>query len=306
MTTSFEQELQPGSVIIGKWNKSQYRVERLLGAGANGKVYLVKRGQLSYAMKIGFDAADHQSEINALKVLSRSDTSFRNYLLDVDDFRLGGVDYPYYIMRYIKGQSMTDFIWRNGRDWVHLIGLNMLRKLVELHAQSYIFGDIKVQNMLVSGYGDVELIDFGGVTAKGRSVKQFTEVYDRGYWGAGSRTADEAYDLFAFAVLIISSMESEQRLKGLDKLLPQNRSVELLLGMLQSNTALRPVAPLLRKALLGQYATSRQALAEWRRQGYKKPALASSKKGLAGWLKLCFALSLLMFGVTLYLVYWPS
>jgi serine/threonine-protein kinase len=303
VTTSFERELRTGTVITGKWNKAQYRIERLLGAGANGKVYLVKRGKLYYAMKIGFDAVDHQSEINALKVLSKSNTSFRHYLLDVDDYHQEGVDSPFYVMRYIKGQSMTDFIWRNGRDWVHLIGLNMLRKLVELHGQEYIFGDIKVQNMLVSGYGDVELIDFGGVTAKGRSVKQFTEIYDRGYWGAGTRSADEAYDLFAFAVLMISSMESEQRMKSIDKLLPQNRSVDMLIDMLQSNPALRHVAPLLRKALLGQYASSKQALADWRRQGYKKPALASPGKGRSPGLRLCFALSLVMFGLTLYF-YW--
>ncbi|MFD0677120.1 MULTISPECIES: protein kinase domain-containing protein [unclassified Paenibacillus] len=306
MITSFEQDLHTGKIIIGKWNKAQYRVERMLGAGANGKVYLVMKGKLQYAMKIGFDAVDHQSEINALKELSKSNTSFRHYLLDVDDYEENGVNLPFYVMRYIKGQSMTDFIWRNGRDWIGLIGTNMLRKLVELHGQAYIFGDIKVQNMLVSGYGDVELIDFGGVTAKGRSVKQFTEVYDRGYWGAGTRSADEAYDLFAFAVLIISSVETEQRMKGMDKLLPQNRSVDILINMLQSNPALRQVAPMLRKALLGQYSTSKQALADWRRQGYGKPSLTAPKKGsLSSLLKLCFTLSLLMFGLALYF-YWPS
>lgn len=305
MITSFEQELRAGAVIIGKWNKAQYRVERLLGAGANGKVYLVTRGKHRYAMKVGFDAVDHQSEINALKVLSKSDTSFRNYLIDVDDYHEDGIDLPFYVMRYIKGQSMTDFIWRNGRDWIRLIGLNMLRKLVELHEQSYIFGDIKLQNMLVSGYGDVELIDFGGVTAKGRSVKQFTEIYDRGYWGAGTRSADEAYDLFAFAVLMISSVEPEQRLKGIDKLLPQNRTVDMLLDMLQSNPALRQVAPMLRKALLGQYATSKQALEEWRRQGHGKPSLSKLGKGRSlPMLRVCFALSLLMFGLTVY-YFWP-
>lgn len=183
MTTSFDQIIQSDTVLTGKWNKAVYQVERLLGEGANGKVYLVKRGKRQYALKLGLDAADLQSEVNALKVLSKSNTSFQNYLLDVDDFHYQGADYPFYVMRYIKGQTISDFIRHNGRDWMGLIGLNILRKLVELHERGYVFGDIKVQNMLVCGYGDVELIDFGGVTAKGRSVKQFTEVYDRGYWG---------------------------------------------------------------------------------------------------------------------------
>jgi serine/threonine protein kinase len=303
VTISFEQTLQPDSSITGKWNKIEYRVERQLGEGANGKVYLVKRGKQSFALKMGFDAADHQSEVNALKVLSKSNTSFQHYLFDVDDLHYEGTDYPFYVMRYIKGQTVTEFIRRGGRGWIGLIGLNLLRKLTELHGRGYIFGDIKVQNMIVSGYGDVELVDFGGVTAKGRAVKQFTEVYDRGYWGAGARSADEAYDLFSFAVLIISSTETEQRMQGIDKLLPQNRSVDLLIDMLKSNPALQQAAPVLRKMLLGQYITSKQGLEDWRRLNFHKrsPASTAIKES---WLKLSFAISLLLFGVTLYL-YWP-
>ncbi|SFM31632.1 serine/threonine protein kinase [Paenibacillus sp. 1_12] len=302
MITSFDQIIQSDTVLNGKWNKTLYQVERLLGEGANGKVYLVKRGKRQYALKIGLDAADLQSEVNALKVLSKSNTSFENYLLDVDDFHHQGVDYPFYVMRYIKGQTISDFVRQNGRDWVGLIGLNMLRKLVELHEQGYVFGDIKVQNMLVCGYGDVELIDFGGVTAKGRSVKQFTEVYDRGYWGAGTRTADEGYDMFAFAMLLISSTETEQRMHGIDKLLPQNRSVHILIDLLKSNPILEPCMPVLQKALLGHYTSSKQVLAAWRRLSFHKhpPASSASRES---WLKLGFTASLLFFGLAVYF-YW--
>ncbi|PZE19219.1 protein kinase domain-containing protein [Paenibacillus xerothermodurans] len=303
MTTSFEREWQPGTTLNGKWNKRQYRVERVLGAGANGKVYLVSRGKLAYALKAGYSPAEHQSEVNALKVLSESNTSFQNYLFDVDDYHFDGTDIPFYVMRYVDGQSMTDFLLRHGRDWVYLIGLNTLRKLTELHSEGYVFGDIKLQNMLVGGYGDVELIDFGGVTPKGRSVKQFTEIYDRGYWGAGARIADEAYDLFAFAVLVISSVQSAHRMAVIDKLLPQTRSVDVLLDMLNTTAALQPVAVPLRRALLGQYHTSKQALADWRKQSLRQPSLAHPPSGRASWLRLCFAASLLLFGFSLYM-YW--
>ncbi|WP_079914931.1 serine/threonine protein kinase [Paenibacillus sp. 32352] len=302
MTTSFEPFAASGTVVIGKWNKRQYRIERLLGAGANGKVYLVRRGKLHYAMKTGFDAVDHQSEVNALKALSRSNTSFRQYLLDVDDYQRDGQDIPFYVMPYFKGSSIGDFMKLNGRDWIYLIGLNLLRKLVELHKEDYIFGDIKMENLIVSGYGDVDLIDFGGVTPKGNAVKQFTEVYDRGFWGAGSRTADEAYDLFAFAVLLISSTDSERRLAGIKQVLPQNRNADMLLDMLQSNKALSQAAPVLRKMLLGKYSTSKQALADWRRQSYPRPAKSPRSTG-GTWLKVCFAASLVVFGLTVYM-YW--
>lgn len=302
MTTSFDQIIQSDTVLTGKWNKTVYQVERLLGEGANGKVYLVKRGKRQYALKLGLDAADLQSEVNALKMLSKSNTSFQNYLLDVDDFHHQGADYPFYVMRFIKGQTISDFIRHNGRDWMGLIGLNILGKLVELHERGYVFGDIKVQNMLVCGYGDVELIDFGGVTAKGRSVKQFTEVYDRGYWGAGTRSADEGYDMFAFAVLLISSTETEQRMHGIDKLLPQNRNVQMLIDLLKTNPILEPCAPVLQKALLGHYTSSSQVLAAWRRLKFHK-RLPASSANRESWLKLGFTVSLVFFGLVVYF-YW--
>ncbi|CAG7649955.1 putative serine/threonine-protein kinase YabT [Paenibacillus solanacearum] len=303
VTTSFEPAFPAGTLIQGKWNNGQYRVERLLGEGANGRVYLVRKGKQHYALKSGFDPHDHQSEVNALKALSRSSSSFQQFMVDSDDFAYEGKDYPFYVMRYIRGKSLTDFLTENGRDWVHLVGLHLLRKLTELHAGGFVFGDLKAENMIISGYGDTELIDFGGLTAKGRSIKQFTEVYDRGFWNAGTRTADEAYDLFSFAVLLLSVTDRQRRLQGFKAILPQNRNVEALIEMLRDNELLAPAAPVLRKALLGQYAGSRQALADWRARSLaKRPVRKKPVSG--GWIKVCFAASLLLFGATVYM-FWP-
>ncbi|GCL74544.1 serine/threonine protein kinase [Paenibacillus naphthalenovorans] len=302
MTTLFEPAVPVGAWIQGKWNKNQYRVERLLGEGANGKVFLVSRRKRLYALKIGFDPADHQSEVNALKALTKSSTSFQDMLVEADDFSQEGMDYPFCVMRYIKGKSLTEFIKQYGTDWIPLIGLNLLRKLSELHSSGFVFGDLKAENMIITGYGEVELIDFGGVTAKGRSVKQFTEVYDRGFWNNGSRTADEGYDLFSFAVLLLQVTDRE-RFQSVTSILPQTRNVEWLLELLQGCPPLAQAAPLLRKALTGRYDSSKQMLADWRARSLGNGTV--HKKPVNGdWIKLCFAASLIVFGATLYLV-WP-
>lgn len=302
MTTSFELAIPVGAWIQGKWNKNQYRIERLLGEGANGKVFLVSCRKRLYALKIGFDAVDHQSEVNALKALSKSSTSFRNMLVEADDLSREGIDYPFCVMRYIKGKSLTEFIKQYGTDWIPVIGLNLLRKLSELHASGFVFGDLKAENMIITGYGEVELIDFGGVTAKGRAVKQFTEVYDRGFWNAGLRTADEGYDLFSFAVLLLHVTDRERKFQSAPAILPQNRSVEWLFELLKARPQLAPAAPLLRKALTGQYVNSKQMLADWRARslGNRK---VSKKPAKGDWIKLCFAASLIIFGTTVYLVW---
>ncbi|AEI46071.1 protein kinase domain-containing protein [Paenibacillus mucilaginosus] len=299
---SSELSLPEGSAIQGKWNRGEYRIERLLGAGSNGKVYLVRQGRRRYALKVGFDAVDHQSEVNALKALSRSSSVFGTLLHDVDDFTFGGASYPFAVLRYIEGQPLTDFIRDRGTDWLYVTGLHLLRSLAELHACGFVFGDLKAENVIVSSHGEVGLIDYGGVTAVGRSVKQFTEQYDRGYWNGGSRTANEAYDLFSFAVLMIAAALPEARFRSLAGGLPQNRSTEDLLAAVQGHAVLAPVAGVLRSALTGRYTSSRQMLADWRARSLTPPRRTAEALDF-GWIPWTFAVSLILFAATVYLVF---
>ena len=46
----------------------------------------------------------------------------------------------------------------------------------------------------------------------GSSIKEFTEFYDRGYWGLGSRKAEPSYDLFAVAMIMIQMLITQNGL----------------------------------------------------------------------------------------------
>ncbi|WP_245955037.1 protein kinase domain-containing protein [Paenibacillus flagellatus] len=300
MTTSSKAVLTEGLVVTGKWNKRSYRIERLLGEGANGKVFLVQSGKQSYALKFGFDALDLQMEVNVLRELDKKSPS--PFLRDADDVELNGSVYPFYVMTYVRGATPEHYIRKNGSDWFFLIGLNLLRKLHALHRQGYVFGDLKTDNVLVSGYGEVELVDYGGVTAKGRSVKQFTELYDRGYWNAGERRADDGYDLFGFAIVCLQLSGMGKKLQELAKTLPQNRGPDELLKLIGESPSCRAVADVLKKAIAGRYADSAEAVAEWKRAmekhgaaGYPRPVVS------ALWIKTAFVASIGLFASTLYL-----
>ena len=225
MTTSDNVVLAEGSFVVGKWNKQEYRVLRLLGEGANGKVYLVQKGRHLFAMKIGYDAFDLQSEVNVLKALDKRIRKNNPYLHEVDDFHLHGSEYPFYVMKYVQGKRIHDFLKQKGGDWFYIVGKNLLTRLVELHRAGWQFCDLKMENVIVEEYGQTELVDYGGVTRHGNSVKQFTEIYDRGYWRKGSRIADETYDLFSFAVLCIQLIVPGRQIADASVVLPQNRSV---------------------------------------------------------------------------------
>jgi serine/threonine protein kinase len=158
---------------------------------------------------------------------------------------------------------MKDFLTKNGAHWLPVIGRNLLEKLCVLHAKGYIFGDIKMENIIISEHGEVELIDYGGVTKKGRSVKQFTEIYDRGFWNAGSRTANSSYDLFAFAVLMLQAVEGPFHYDEARQMLHQNRSVVYLIELIRRSKGCKAFAPVLTQAVLGRYATPNQMIQDW-------------------------------------------
>ncbi|MBA2940982.1 serine/threonine protein kinase [Paenibacillus sp. CGMCC 1.16610] len=303
MTTWYEEAFRPGTEIQGKWNGRSYVVERLLGAGSNGVVVLVRRGTARFALKAGHETVDHQSEINSLLAISLTDTSFKNFLIDADDMQVRGKEISFYVMRYIDGMTISHFIHKRGQDWIYVIGSNLLRKLTEIHKSGYVFGDLKIENMIVSKYGDVDLIDFGGVTPKGRAIKQLTEVYDRGYWKMGERVAEESYDLFSFAILLLKSLDQRKRFTAMNKMLPQNRDVDQLMVIMRENSAAAQIAPFLQKALRGEFTTSQEAFHYWKKliSGKKltQPALKMP------WLKICFAASIFIFAATVY-VYWPN
>lgn len=304
VTTLSNAGYPPGTVITGKWRKSRYIVERTLGKGANGRVYLVHRAGVRqrYALKVGYDALDLQSEINVLSALKEQ--MHNAYLVEADDHQDSSGDVPFYVMRYIEGDPLHRFIGRRGKEWLGLVGLNLLEKLSLLHASGYVFGDLKPDNVMVSPYGKVELIDYGGVSSIGRSVKQFTEWYDRGYWNAGSRTGDISYDLFSFAVMCIQVLD-EKALREASRQLPQTRSMTDLVMLVRRNPAFKPYAAWLNKALAGEFADSREALNQWRGsiRGPSAGRARSRQQDTPRWLRNAFALSLFILACTIFFLF---
>lgn len=301
MTTWFETDLPQGYIVAGKWRKKRYRLERKLGEGANGKVYLVSQGNKWYALKMGANTVDLQSEINIVRKLSASCSEFKGYYIDSDDAEYKGTMCSFYVMKYVRGESPLHYVQQHGREWIGVLGINILRKLVGLHQQGYIFGDLKMENLIATSYGNVELIDFGGVTELGSGVRQFTELYDRGCWNAGSRKADEGYDLFSYAILCIQLAATRSTMLS-RHMLPQNRSLELLEEELDKDTGLHRYKSFIEYALKGRYPASREALDAWRAIPLA-PGKSEAKSWLPyaeRWIGIGFAVSVVLFGTAVY------
>lgn len=242
----------PGMKITGKWNKNNYTVKRTLGAGAIGIVYLCESHGKYAALKVSEKGSSITMEVNVLKSIDKAqDSRLGPYLLDVDDWvSPSGEQFSFYVMEYVKGVGLSDFIRQHGWVWVGVFMLQLLDDLEKLHRLGWVFGDLKVDNLLVSRSPTrLRWIDVGGTTKIGRAIKEYTEFYDRGYWSLGSRRAEPSYDLFSFAMVFLSVYYPKHFVK-------RGNPQQLLFRKIDAVKALNPYNQSLKKALLGKYQSS--------------------------------------------------
>ncbi|GEN31292.1 serine/threonine-protein kinase [Cerasibacillus quisquiliarum] len=243
---------RPGKKIIGKWQHHRYTIKRKLGSGAVGTVFLCHIGGREVALKISKHVSSIMTEVNVLKSLKKvQEHRLGPSLMDVDDFVIkDGTTYTFYVMEYIKGDHLRSFIRNHGTEWIGVFMLQLLDDLEKLHQRGWVLGDLKIENLIVENNPPkLRWIDVGGTTRIGRSIKEYTEIYDRGYWGLGSRKAEPSYDLFALVIVFLSVFHEKQLTKGRD-------AKTTLLKKLVETKALNLYEPILKKALLGQYPSS--------------------------------------------------
>lgn len=247
-------KVSPGTVITGKWHGNKYTIIKELGFGANGVVYLAKHNNTQVALKMSDNGMSITSEVNVLKSFAKvqGPSSLGPSLLDVDDWQKSQGRVSFYVMEYIQGPDFLSFLQIKGKSWTTVLFLQLLNDLDMLHENGWVFGDLKPENLIVTGPPPkIRCIDVGGTTIQGRAIKEFTEFYDRGYWGMGSRKAERTYDLFSVAMIMINTAYPKRFTKTTG-------------GMAQLKEAIRQKAELIPfervivKALQGHYTTAKQ------------------------------------------------
>lgn len=246
-----DSNLYPGASLRGKWSGRNYSIIRRLGKGACGTVYLCKNDQGDrYALKVGTDSARMMLEVNMLKKFSKvQGVQLGPSFVDVDDWvATNQVTYPFYVMEYIDGMSMHAFLKGKTKDWIGVCAIQLLTHLENLHKAGYVFGDLKTDNLLMSKTR-VRWIDVGGVTAIGRAIKEYTEFYDRGYWGMGTRKAEPTYDLFAVTMIMMEMAYPHRFEKG-------SQPRKTLESRVHSSVWLKPYRTFLLQCWQGKYTTA--------------------------------------------------
>lgn len=245
-------ELRPGVYVQGKWNKNHYLIKRKLGSGTVGTVYLCESHGKQYALKMSEQSTSMTVEVNVLKALKKvQGNRLGPYLVDVDDWeKSAGIIHSFYVMEYLQGESMPQFIKRNGSEWLGVFMLQLLENLERLHQLGWIFGDLKTDNIIVlSSPPHVRFVDVGGTTRTGRAIKEYTEFFDRGYWGLGTRRAEPSYDLFAFVMIFLDVFYPHHFSKT-------THSKQVIFKKIDHIQELILYRNCLKRAILGQYKSS--------------------------------------------------
>ncbi|MFC3882082.1 protein kinase family protein [Bacillus songklensis] len=261
--------LSTGTVVKGKWHHHAYRIVRKLGSGATGVVYLAESAKVLVALKISFNNMSVTSEVNVLRHFAKAHGKVLGpSLLDVDDWEspLSTSPLSFYVMEYLKGEPFLTFVKKRGAEWTGILTLQLLNDLHHLHESGWVFGDLKPENLIVTESPiKIRWLDVGGTTLQGRSIKEFTDFYDRGYWGLGTRKAEPSYDLFAVAMIMINTAYPKRFAK-------QENGLFQLKQIIESNQILKSYHHCLFKALTGKYNHALQMRADLLRQISGQPS----------------------------------
>jgi len=260
----------------------RYRVIGFLGQGGMGAVYRVEdtATKRSAALKLLSALAGDRDVVERFAREVRIMASLTHASLPrVFGAGISGV--PYFVSELIEGETLRDYIDKNGSLSAEVtsdIGAKVADALSAAHAHGVIHRDVKPHNVMIGPGGMVHLIDFGVARTTGSDMKSLTEtgmmLGTPAYMAPEqfeTHRVDERSDVYSLGVVLFEAVTGVQPFKGdtpfsvgrahISDPPPKPRSVkanipvyleQLILRCLEKNPAKRPwsaaeLAALLRK-----------------------------------------------------------
>ncbi|HWQ31092.1 MAG TPA: protein kinase, partial [Negativicutes bacterium] len=196
--------------IRGRWSGKNYIVQKKLGAGGIGEIFMVKDDfGMPYAMKVSSDLVSITKEYGYLERFSAMRFAPKAY--ELDDCEKDNRVCHYFVMEYVDGDTLRAILSKEKLSFgskldIARIITDVLRGINE---RGYVYTDLKFENIMLDRKNRrIRLIDLGSITHIGDRVKEYTAMYDRGSWKAGGRIADLSYQVFAVAILLIAMLLS--------------------------------------------------------------------------------------------------
>lgn len=149
---------------VGPW-----RVERSLGAGGMGTVYLGRRCDSDFEQRVAIKLVrgpllQHEDLVRRFhderRILAQLDHPYIARLLDGGKLADGT---PYLVMEYVEGERIDRYCQRHALDLAARIELfcKVCRAVQAAHRALVVHRDLKPDNILIDTHGEPKLLDFG-------------------------------------------------------------------------------------------------------------------------------------------------
>lgn len=194
-----------------------YRIERMLGAGGMGQVYLAH--DLAFDREVAVkllvvpqDDDDRQRFLVEAKALS---AIRHKSVCAVYKFGLVGEQTPYLVMEYVKGISLREKILQKSLTIKESLSVasSLCEALHAVHSAGIIHRDVKPENVMICGTG-LKLIDFGLCRTSDQQLTQpgtcvGSVMYISPEQCLGER-AQPLSDMYAVGAIIFELLTGEQ------------------------------------------------------------------------------------------------
>jgi serine/threonine-protein kinase len=209
----------PPDPLLGRVIDGRYCVERTLGKGGCGVVYLVRHAVLGKRLALKVLRGDRAQDADALQRFiqeAQSATSIGHpNIIDISDFGKLADGSFYFVMEYLDGDPLSKVIARGGSIPMGM-ALHVIRQIASAlgaaHARDIVHRDLKPDNIYLIRRGQdesfVKVLDFGIAKVGGASSKLtrtgmiFGTPHYMSPEQASGQSVDHRTDVYALGVIM--------------------------------------------------------------------------------------------------------
>ena len=227
-------------MLVGKRISDRYKIIELIGGGGMSNVYLahdviLNRDVAIKVLRYDFTNEDELHRRFQREALSATSLTHPN-IVSVYDVGDDG-DLHYIVMEYVQGKTLKQYIQEfapiSPARSVHIMR-QLTSAIADAHKNHIIHRDIKPQNILMDGEGNVKITDFGiAITLSATSFTQTNSVLGTVHYlspeQARGGTATNRSDIYALGIVLYELLTGELPFSG-------ESAVSIALKHLQTET----------------------------------------------------------------------